>query len=97
MSQAITIIVDDQDENINYLCPVVKQTVAGTYINNTWTAVENAECGSGGWFKYTFSGEFRSSRKFNMTSFSSGKRPIYSTWLVDRNKNSSCCSLFLAQ
>jgi len=56
MSRPVTVIVDDQNKDIKYLCPVNMQTVAGTYINNTWTTVESPQCGSDGWFQYTFSG-----------------------------------------
>ncbi|TFK64620.1 hypothetical protein BDN72DRAFT_901402 [Pluteus cervinus] len=56
MSRNITVIVDDQDKDIKYLCPVNKQTVTGTYINNTWTSISGSECGSEGWFQYTFIG-----------------------------------------
>jgi len=56
MSQNPIIIVDDQNKDIEYLCPVNKQTVAGTYINNTWTSILSPACSSNGWFRYTFFG-----------------------------------------
>jgi hypothetical protein len=56
MSPPVTVIVDDQSKDIKYLCPVDQQTVAGTYINNTWTSVKSPQCGSDGWFQYTFNG-----------------------------------------
>jgi len=49
-------MVDDQNEDIHYLCDVIHQTVRGTYVNNTWTAIESSNCASKGWFEYTFSG-----------------------------------------
>jgi hypothetical protein len=55
MSQNITVLVDDQDSRINYLCPSLKQDVAGSYSNNTWTTIQSADC-SNGWFEYVFYG-----------------------------------------
>ncbi|KAF8645251.1 hypothetical protein AX16_008076 [Volvariella volvacea WC 439] len=56
MSHEIAFIVDDQDGDIEYLCPVLHQSVAGTYINNTWTSPERRSCISNGWFRYRFIG-----------------------------------------
>jgi hypothetical protein len=51
----VSLLVDDQDSQIQYLCPSLHQTVAGSYYNNTWSTVENESC-SNGWFQYTFNG-----------------------------------------
>lgn len=56
MSQATTLLVDDQDPQIQYLCPTINQVVAGSYYNNTWTTVNSDSC-SKGWFQYTFYGQ----------------------------------------
>ncbi|KAF8073691.1 hypothetical protein FPV67DRAFT_761104 [Lyophyllum atratum] len=54
---AVHFIVDDQSNEVRYLCPVTKQTVSGTYFNDTWTTIANDECRLGeGWFQYTFYG-----------------------------------------
>ncbi|PPQ91688.1 hypothetical protein CVT25_012901 [Psilocybe cyanescens] len=55
MTQGITLFVDDQDPQVQYLCPSIHQHVAGSYYNNTWTTVRNDSC-SEGWFQYTFYG-----------------------------------------
>ncbi|KAF8798944.1 hypothetical protein BYT27DRAFT_7150508 [Phlegmacium glaucopus] len=51
----VSLLVDDQDSQIQYLCPSLHQTVTGSYYNNTWSTVENDSC-SNGWFQYTFNG-----------------------------------------
>jgi len=56
MPSSATIFVDDQDPNLTYLCPVLKQKVSGAYYKDTWTSPQNTSCGNG-WFKYTFDGE----------------------------------------
>jgi len=55
MPSYATLLVDDQDPNIEYLCPVSKEKVSGYYYNNTWTSPQNSSCGAG-WFQYTFNG-----------------------------------------
>jgi hypothetical protein len=55
MPSSATILVDDQDPNVHYLCPVLKEHVSGSYYNNTWTQPEETSCGAG-WFSYTFNG-----------------------------------------
>jgi len=55
MPSAATIFVDDQDSNVQYLCPVLKERVTGSYYKNTWTSPQNTSCGTG-WFQYTFNG-----------------------------------------
>jgi hypothetical protein len=50
-----TLLIDDQDPQIQYLCPSSHQKVAGSFYNNTWTAVQDDECQKG-WFEYTFYG-----------------------------------------
>ncbi|TFK40784.1 hypothetical protein BDQ12DRAFT_648037 [Crucibulum laeve] len=55
MVKNVTLVVDDQDKAINYLCPSKKQTATG-YYNNTRTTIDNVSCGSSGWFQYTFQG-----------------------------------------
>jgi len=55
MSQLVTLFVDDQDPQVQYLCPSLNQHVAGSYYNNTWTTVTDDSC-SKGWFQYTFYG-----------------------------------------
>lgn len=50
-----TFVVDDQDPQIQYLCPVTKQTVLGSYFNKTWTTINDPSCNNG-WFKYSFRG-----------------------------------------
>jgi hypothetical protein len=55
MPSSATIFVDDQDPNVKYLCPVLKQKVSGAYYKDTWTSPQNTSCGAG-WFQYTFDG-----------------------------------------
>jgi hypothetical protein len=55
MPSAATIIVDDQDPNLNYLCPILNERVTGSYYKNTWTSPQNSSCFNG-WFQYTFNG-----------------------------------------
>jgi len=55
MPSSATIFVDDQDPALKYLCPVLKQKVAGSYYKDTWTSPQNISCGTG-WFQYTFQG-----------------------------------------
>ncbi|KAJ6613322.1 hypothetical protein B0H10DRAFT_2049186 [Mycena sp. CBHHK59/15] len=52
----VTLIVDDQDARIQYLCPVTKETVSGSYFHDTWTSIGSLACGQNGWFKHTFNG-----------------------------------------
>lgn len=51
----VSLLVDDQDSQIQYLCPSLHQIVTGSYYNNTWSTVESESCSSG-WFQYTFNG-----------------------------------------
>ncbi|TFK24969.1 hypothetical protein FA15DRAFT_669030 [Coprinopsis marcescibilis] len=56
MSQEFTLLVDDQDPSVNYLCPSLQQEgLGGSYSNRTWTTIKDASCVSG-WFEYTFYG-----------------------------------------
>jgi hypothetical protein len=55
MPSSATIFVDDQDPNVKYLCPVLRQRVTGSYYKDTWTSPQNTSCGAG-WFQYTFNG-----------------------------------------
>jgi hypothetical protein len=55
MPSSATIFVDDQDANVQYLCPVLSQQITGSYYKNTWTSPKNTSCGVG-WFQYTFNG-----------------------------------------
>lgn len=55
MSDEFTLLVDDQDPRINYLCPTLNQQVIGTYSNNTWSTIKSKRCKEG-WFEYTFYG-----------------------------------------
>jgi len=55
MAQTIALLVDDQDSQIQYLCDSLKEHVAGSYYNKTWTTVTSDNC-SNGWFDYTFYG-----------------------------------------
>jgi hypothetical protein len=55
MPTSATILVDDQNPEVKYLCPVLKQKVAGSYYKDTWTSPQNSSCGAG-WFQYTFYG-----------------------------------------
>jgi len=55
MPSSATFFVDDQDSNVQYLCPVLKEKVTGSYYNNTWTSPQDSSCGTG-WFQYTFNG-----------------------------------------
>jgi hypothetical protein len=55
MAQTATLLVDDQDPQIQYLCGSLNQHVAGSYYNNTWTTVNSNDC-KNGWFDYTFYG-----------------------------------------
>jgi hypothetical protein len=51
-----TVLVDDQESQIQYLCDSLNERVAtGSYYNNTWTTVKSGDC-SNGWFDYTFYG-----------------------------------------
>ena len=50
-----TLLVDDQDAQINFLCPTLKQKVFGSYSNNTWSTIKSESCKTG-WFEYTFYG-----------------------------------------
>ncbi|KAJ2916119.1 hypothetical protein MD484_g4268, partial [Candolleomyces efflorescens] len=50
-----TLLVDDQDAQINFLCPTLKQKVFGSYSNNTWSTIKSGSC-STGWFEYSFYG-----------------------------------------
>lgn len=58
MALSATLFVDDQASLIQYLCPSLKQKVAGAYYNNTWTTVNSDTC-ENGWFEYTFYGTLR--------------------------------------
>jgi len=55
MASNVTYIVDDQDESIEYLCPVTKQTILQSFFNATWTTIASTSCG-GGWFRHKFNG-----------------------------------------
>lgn len=55
MPSSATYFVDDQDPNVQYLCPVLKQRVIGSYYKDTWTSPQNISCAAG-WFQYTFNG-----------------------------------------
>lgn len=55
MPTEYTLLVDDQDSQINYLCPTVKQVVAGSYSNNTYSTIKSSSC-KDGWFQYSFYG-----------------------------------------
>jgi hypothetical protein len=56
MSQTTTLLVDDQDSQIQYLCDSLNEHVAtGSYYNSTWTTIKSGNCSSG-WFDYTFYG-----------------------------------------
>jgi hypothetical protein len=55
MSRSATLIIDDQNSQVQYLCNSLHQKVAGSYYNNTWSTVESDDC-SKGWFQYTFYG-----------------------------------------
>ncbi|KAF9046568.1 hypothetical protein BJ165DRAFT_1585235 [Panaeolus papilionaceus] len=50
-----TLLIDDHDSQIKYLCTSSQQTVSGSYYNNTWTTAQSDEC-TKGWFEYTFYG-----------------------------------------
>ncbi|KAG6831943.1 hypothetical protein H0H92_006544 [Tricholoma furcatifolium] len=52
---AVYFIVDDQSPELDYLCPVTKETVTGAYFNDTWTTTASDQC-QDGWFQYTFQG-----------------------------------------
>ncbi|KAJ7134649.1 hypothetical protein C8R44DRAFT_829090 [Mycena epipterygia] len=54
---AITLIVDDHDAEVQYHCPVTKETVEGSYYRNTWTSIDSLSCGQqSAWFSHTFNG-----------------------------------------
>ncbi|KAF9475659.1 hypothetical protein BDN70DRAFT_883484 [Pholiota conissans] len=55
MALSATLFIDDQASLIQYLCPSLKQQVAGSFYNNTWTTVNHQDCEKG-WFEYTFYG-----------------------------------------
>ncbi|EFI27200.1 hypothetical protein CC1G_15025 [Coprinopsis cinerea okayama7 len=56
MPQDFTLLVDDQDPQINYICPSLKQQLlAGSYSNSTWTTIKESSCRKG-WFEYSFFG-----------------------------------------
>lgn len=56
MPQNFNILVDDQDSQINYLCPSLNQQIlSGSYSNKTWTTIQSESC-KDGWFEYTFYG-----------------------------------------
>jgi hypothetical protein len=55
MPRCATLLVDDQDILIQYLCPSLYQNVHGSYYNNSWTTVLSESCDKG-WFEYTFYG-----------------------------------------
>ncbi|KAF6755960.1 hypothetical protein DFP72DRAFT_895700 [Ephemerocybe angulata] len=56
MSSSFTLLVDDQDSQVNYLCPTLKQQLLGSsYSNNTWSTIKDQSC-KDGWFQYTFYG-----------------------------------------
>lgn len=56
MPQIYTLLVDDQDSDISYKCPSLKQQVlAGASFNSTWTTIKDAAC-ENGWFDYVFYG-----------------------------------------
>ncbi|KAJ6559170.1 hypothetical protein DFH09DRAFT_1162112 [Mycena vulgaris] len=52
------LIVDDRDPQIQYHCPVTKETVSpGSYFRNTWTSIKSLSCGQqSGWFSHVFNG-----------------------------------------
>ncbi|KAF9013284.1 hypothetical protein BDQ17DRAFT_1270841 [Cyathus striatus] len=56
MAAGISVLIDDQSTAITYLCPSQKQTVPGSYYNNTRTTVDSSKCGMNGWFQYSFLG-----------------------------------------
>ncbi|KAJ3509996.1 hypothetical protein NLJ89_g4918 [Agrocybe chaxingu] len=51
-----TLLIDDQDNQVKYLCPTLNQAVAGSYYNNTWSTVRAESSCIDGWFQYTFHG-----------------------------------------
>ena len=56
MPQNYTLLVDDQNSEITYKCPSLKQQVlAGASYNSTWTTIKDASC-ENGWFDYVFYG-----------------------------------------
>jgi len=55
MSQVFTLLVDDQDSQVNYLCSTLKQQDLGSYSNNTWSTISSQSC-QDGWFEYAFYG-----------------------------------------
>ncbi|KAJ7675799.1 hypothetical protein DFH06DRAFT_1435296 [Mycena polygramma] len=56
-SSSFTLIVDDQDPQIQYNCPVIKEHVKGSYLRNTWTSIDSLSCGQqSGWFTHVFNG-----------------------------------------
>ncbi|KAF8627451.1 hypothetical protein AX17_006265 [Amanita inopinata Kibby_2008] len=72
MVKSLQVLVDDQDSDIQYLCDVAHHSVPGTYFNNTWTMILSPECGSSGWFTYSFIG---TSIQINAPSRSSSEGP----------------------
>ncbi|CAA7261577.1 unnamed protein product [Cyclocybe aegerita] len=56
LSLMATLLIDDQDSQVKYLCPTLNQAVAGSYYNNTWSTVRAESSCSDGWFQYTFHG-----------------------------------------
>ncbi|KAG6890645.1 hypothetical protein C0995_006621 [Termitomyces sp. Mi166 len=52
---AVHFVVDDQSPELEYLCPVTKETVSGAYFNRTWITTAGDQC-QDGWFQYTFYG-----------------------------------------
>ncbi|KAH6912699.1 hypothetical protein BKA70DRAFT_1264689 [Coprinopsis sp. MPI-PUGE-AT-0042] len=56
MPQNYTLLVDDQDSQINYICPSLKQQLlSGAFLNSTWTTIKDSSC-ENGWFEYNFYG-----------------------------------------
>jgi len=55
MSEEFNLLVDDQDSQINYICPSENQVVLGAFSNKTWSTIKDASCKKG-WFEYKFFG-----------------------------------------
>ncbi|GLB38318.1 putative ribosomal L28 family protein [Lyophyllum shimeji] len=54
---AVRYVIDDQSDELRYLCPIMPETVSGSYYNNTWTTIADDSCRIGvGWFQYSFYG-----------------------------------------
>ncbi|KAG6837627.1 hypothetical protein H0H93_006148 [Arthromyces matolae] len=78
-------IVDDQSPELEYLCPVTKEQVSGSYYNKTWTTTASNECADG-WFQHTFAGTSVEAMTFSWTPQNHSGKIDSSPWVTQYNR-----------